>query len=214
MDARISTNFNESTISTESGGIGMDISKADDIWQPNLYIHDLSDYKAFSDSKQLRSFTILDTNPFNESNPLVQLVVEAKATMYCNFNHDRYPIDTQICNFRLGSRSTGVHFVLYDPGNESHNTASYRVDNFDITIAFFDGENVDNGEIITLQIQMDRIILPFVYLYYLPCISIVLVSGISFVIPLTAIPGRVALLVTQLLTLTSLFIHQTVIVPS
>ena len=64
--------------------------------------------------------------------------------------------------------------------------------------------------IIGLQIKMKRLVRPFVYQYYLPCISIVLVSFMSFVVPLSAIPGRVALVVTQCLTLTNLFIHQRV----
>ena len=51
---------------------------------------------------------------------------------------------------------------------------------------------------------------PFLYMYYLPCMAIVLVSQISFIIPLSSIPGRVALVVTQFLTLTNIFIHQTV----
>ena len=38
----------------------------------------------------------------------------------------------------------------------------------------------------------------------------VLVSEIGFVVPITAIPGRVALLVTQFLTLVNLFIYQMV----
>ena len=211
IDHRISTNFSAAEDLTEHGGIGLDISNVDQIWQPDLYIHQLSDYKAFSDSKQFTSLEILKDNSFDENEILVVLVVEAKATVYCPFNLDRYPIDKQVCNFQLGSRSSGVDFVLHDPDNNYHNTTSYTVANFNMTIDFFDGEECTNGELIGLKIQMDRIIAPFVYEYYLPCIAIVLVSGISFVIPLTAIPGRVALLVTVFLTLTNLFIHQTVI---
>ena len=45
-------------------------------------------------------------------------------------------------------------------------------------------------------------------MYYIPSILIVLVSEIGFVVPVTAIPGRIGLLVTQFLTLINLFIHQ------
>ena len=61
-----------------------------------------------------------------------------------------------------------------------------------------------------LQIKLQRLVRPYVNQYFLPCISIVLVSFISFVVPLTAIPGRVALVVTQCLTLTNIFIYQRV----
>ena len=51
---------------------------------------------------------------------------------------------------------------------------------------------------------------PYMMKYYIPTMAVVLVSEIGFVIPLTAIPGRVALLVTQFLTLVNLFIYQMV----
>ena len=41
-------------------------------------------------------------------------------------------------------------------------------------------------------------------------IAIVVVAQISFIIPMSAIPGRVALVVTQFLTLTNIFIHEMV----
>ena len=37
-----------------------------------------------------------------------------------------------------------------------------------------------------------------------------MIAIISFIIPLSSIPGRVALVVTQFLTLTNIFIHSTV----
>ena len=44
--------------------------------------------------------------------------------------------------------------------------------------------------------------------------AIVVVSIMGFIIPASAIPGRVALLVTQFLTLINLFIYQMVSYPS
>ena len=57
---------------------------------------------------------------------------------------------------------------------------------------------------ITRQIQ------PYVYKCYIPCITSVAMSFSSFIIPVTAIPGRVTIIVTQFLTLTSIFIHRMV----
>ena len=62
-----------------------------------------------------------------------------------------------------------------------------------------------------VDIKFERLIEKYVYEYYMPCILIVLASMLSFIIPLSAIPGRVALVVTQFLTLTNMFIHQRVI---
>ena len=68
----------------------------------------------------------------------------------------------------------------------------------------------DGSNTIGIKITMNHAITPFFVKYYLPCIAIVLVSMIGFAIPLNAIPGRVALLVTQFLTLTNLFIYEMV----
>ena len=65
---------------------------------------------------------------------------------------------------------------------------------------------VDTGFNITLK----RKISAYLYTYYLPCLAIVVVSQVSFILPLSSIPGRIGLVVTQFLTLTQIFISQMV----
>jgi hypothetical protein len=60
------------------------------------------------------------------------------------------------------------------------------------------------------DIILERIAQPYMFQYYFPCAAIVIISQISFIIPLSAIPGRVGLVVTQFLTLTNIFIYQMV----
>ena len=54
------------------------------------------------------------------------------------------------------------------------------------------------------DIKLQRIIQPYVFQYYFPCAAIVIISLISFLIPLSAIPGRVGVMVTQFLSMTSI----------
>ena len=61
-----------------------------------------------------------------------------------------------------------------------------------------------------LNIEIERNVRPYVLKYYIPCIAIVVMSQLSFLIPLDSLPGRVGLVVTQFLTLMSLFIQQMV----
>ena len=70
-----------------------------------------------------------------------------------------------------------------------------------------DEETEQGKNQIGIKIEMNRMLSSFMLEYYMPCIAIVLVSQLSYVIPVTAIPGRVALLVTLFLTLVSLFIQ-------
>ena len=96
--------------------------------------------------------------------------------------------------------------LLYDPTNQSlHSTKRYKAQGFYVTISF---DNENNG--IGFGIELKRIVLPYTLQYYLPCGCIVMVSFISFIVPLSALPGRVGLMVTQFLTLTNIFIHQMV----
>ena len=75
-------------------------------------------------------------------------------------------------------------------------------------------ENLDkdakNDTKFGFTIRMSRRLQPFVMECYLPCIAIVVVSHISFIVPLDALPGRIALLVTLFLTLANICIHQQV----
>lgn len=58
------------------------------------------------------------------------------------------------------------------------------------------------------DIELRRLVQPYIFQYYFPSAAIVAVSHISFIIPLNSIPGRVGLVVTQFLTLTNIFIYQ------
>ena len=68
----------------------------------------------------------------------------------------------------------------------------------------------DNLKEVGFKLKMTRVKQPYLLKYYFPCVAIVVVTQISFYIPPDAIPGRVALLVTQFLTLTNLFISEQV----
>lgn len=70
---------------------------------------------------------------------------------------------------------------------------------------------MDNKTVSTVgfEVKMTRLVQPYLMMYYVPCIAIVLVSELGFVVSLTA-DGSSSLLVTNLLTLVSLFIYQMV----
>ena len=59
---------------------------------------------------------------------------------------------------------------------------------------------------------VDRSITKYLCQYYLPSAIIVFVSQISFVIPISALPGRIGLVVNQFLALTNIFINELVII--
>ena len=228
MDAGINTNF--STIKEGMPGIALNTLRFPSIWMPDVYVYNLSSYKSFKDSMQWKSFLLVQETeglkapfeimaPFNgaernitqedytiQFQGLVVLTLEATATIYCNFDLPSYPFDNQNCQFRLGGRSFGSDFTAYNPENKYHKDISYHTSNFFTTTTFINDENGTIG----FDIFMSRDIQSYVLKYYITCIAIVILSHFSFVIPLSDVSGRVALLVTLFLTLTNLFIYQLV----
>ena len=177
-----------------------------DIVLPKLWIPSAMDFlKVKTDKPTLDPFLYTEILFYNYSgSTAVNIIVESTTTLYCDFQLQRFPFDTQICKAmaivqdpdRLQIRMQNPDQTLLEP---------YQACGFDVMTKI---HNFTNGAGFDLTIK--RLILPYMLQYYLPCISIVLVSFVSFIIPLSALPGRVGLIVTQFLTLTNVFIHQIV----
>ena len=219
VDPRIRYKF--STEHLLSGGLFLGPEAITKFWIPDLHVEDRVSFKqeeewnsmisskiALPDGikQQIESAQIFNPN----SDTLVKMRRELKVSVYCRFDLSTYPMDQQTCDLKLGSASKSVTFVLFDETGANHVDNKYESDNFNISIEFFDGKLNHGRNRIGMVIEMCRLQTSFIFMYYIPSISIVLVSLIGFVIPITAIPGRVGLLVTQFLTLTNLFIYQMV----
>ena len=63
---------------------------------------------------------------------------------------------------------------------------------------------------VAFDITLKRKLRPFLMKYYLPSAAIVISSQISFIVPMTAIPGRSALLATLFLAQINMFTTQQV----
>ena len=153
---------------------------------------------------------IIEKGKINRMVRIVQATYAIKSTVYCELHHSAYPLDKQTCNVSMGSSSRGAVFVLVDRAHPLKGPATQLTSDFNISMTSFDLKKGGGNNQIGITIKMDRALSSFMLQYYLPCIAIVLISQMSFVIPVTAIPGRVSLLVTLFLTLVNLFIHQMV----
>ena len=214
LDPHIKTNFSHEDV--KNGGITLEPHLNNyHIWIPDWYIFNLRNFKSF-ESQRIKSLTILTDEMFSDlrspnttrKRTLVEMKTEIKSTVYCDFSHTAYPLDEQNCELRFGSSSLGAILSLYDPYKTYHPKNGYEAAKFDISVTFFDEKQNSGNNTIGIGVKMKRILNPFIWKYYIPCTTIVVVSSLSFAIPVTAIPGRVALLVTQFLTLINLFIYQ------
>ena len=114
------------------------------IWQPDIYIYNLSEFNSHIVQGPLGGLSILSNFYWTEydpeqclSNVWVEYWFEAKVKIYCNFYYDRYPMDEQECEFRMSSSNSGKHMIFklmegvvrFQP-NDTHD--------FDMSIYFFD----------------------------------------------------------------------------
>ena len=215
-EPRIKANF--SLVSKQYVQIKLSPKNIGSIWHPDLdmYTKDLEDWKSLYDPLLFQEVVVSERAFLQKpgTGPNVTSIHVWKdwvATIYCKFDFSSFPLDTQQCSFRQTGTSETIRPLLYPSLNiENWN---YKAGGFQITISpvgTFSSTNVtlNNPRDSTgFNITLERIIQPYLYQYYFPCIAIVVVSEISFIIPLSAIPGRVALVVTQFLTLTNIFIH-------
>ena len=197
------------------------------IWYPDLDIStpDVTKWESLNDphiysSVEIMSHPILrnrtgENGNFSYNGSFLFASKEWEVDITCQFNLKSYPMDSQKCRFE----QTSFWYMLFLSPGDNMGLWNYDSNGFYVTInytgAMIDFEDpyqnsVNGTTVFGFDITLERMVQPFLYMYYLPCMAIVLVSQISFIIPLSSIPGRVALVVTQFLTLTNIFIHQTV----
>ena len=177
------------------------------IWMPNaMRLKNMKEVTITNDPFKFTELRFLCDQQISTTSTVLNFTIEYRVTVYCDFQFQLLPFDTQKCKYYLLMDPDEFQLLLYDHTDHSlHATKHYEAHGFDVTIHFHNETNE-----IGFDVELKRIVWPYILQYYLPCSCIVMVSFISFLVPLSALPGRVGLMVTQFLTLTNIFIHQMV----
>ena len=224
-EPRIRVNFSDASKQNKIKLLSKNIKR---IWHPDLdiYTKDLKEWKSLYDPVLYQEIYFSSKSDLNNPTKFIKVTAlkKWKATIFCKMDFSLFPFDSQLCVFLQFGSTQDLKIISNCgrlPANENN-----RPDGFDVFLsplgAYCDTlheSGNSNGDKEPTQhrwtdtgfnITLKRIIQPYLYQYYFPSIAIVIVSFISFIIPLSAIPGRIVLVVTQFLTLTNLFIHQMV----
>ena len=137
-------------------------------------------------------------------------------------------MDIQVCQFHLGSpdlngdQQVAFRYLVNESRclelNKERNIG-HALQDFKVTTLCYQAQaskrtwvGIRSGtkDCVAFNITLTRIVHPFMMKYYLPSIAIVISSQISFIIPMTAIPARTALLATLFLALVNIFTAQQV----
>ena len=143
---------------------------------------------------------------------IVQSHISWEVTVSCPFDYSNFPFDAHKCPLKM-KFPFGWNLAVF---NNQKGTSKYYLDGFETELHDL-APNVKYYKDAKLYkttfgfgVHAKRQISKYVYQYYLPSITIVIASSVSFIVPLSAIPGRVSLVVTLFLTLTNIFIHHMV----
>ena len=190
------------------------------IWKPDLWIKNLYVTKIHRVIEETSGLLITNEDNCDFTNctrnnysrrTLVIYNFEARATIYCNFNLIRYPMDIQICDLVIDSAYpiTNVVSLEFELGLFAVTSKNKVLNGFDIEVDF---DSFHNQSGLHGIITMRRNIFPYIIKYYLPCSAIIMMACLSFFMTKEsgAILGRMALLVTQFLTLTNILMAETV----
>ena len=197
------------TVIPPNGSTVLNNNLINHIWKPDLWIKNLFDFKIHGVLEPTSGFTIKDETIDKQRSTVINYNMEAQATIYCNFNFLKYPMDTQFCEFIIDAAypQPDIVRVIFKLGLFGVTNNNFNLDDFAINVTF---KNETGQTGIYSIIKLERQVLPFIIRYYLPCIAIITVSLMNFLISVDSIPARTALLVTQFLTLTNILIAQQV----
>ena len=224
-DNRIKANFlhNNSMIKIPSSTV----EEASKIWIPlaSVYIWNLKTRTHILDPVTITIIGVrrsdltnnfYSINTFSPNSSVVWSSINWRITVGCQFEFSMFPFDENNCALKMGFRNMPV--VLY---NDSVSTLqgnnlqyekigfNFKLRNLPI-ITTCDKILGDCWTSFGYGIKINRVTSKYLFQYYVPCVTIVIASTLSFIVPSTAAPGRIALVVTQFLTLTNIFIYQKV----
>ena len=179
-----------------------------DLWVPNILIYNLKSYRVIDVLNQLAGLWITPSKQILYSQA-------THITFICPMRFDKFPLDKQTCKFTLGSYSYNdakMVFKTMDAGYSAPKVSNSIALDYAITITklkpedtVLDYGNLGNYSLAGFEMVLHRYVSTYIITYYLPSGLFVIVSWISFLIPMDVIPGRMALLVTLFLVLVNIF---------
>ncbi len=178
------------------------------IWLPNILVYNLKTYKVMDVLSRLAGVWVY-------TNKKVYYSQSTHITFICPMRFDKFPLDTQTCLFQVGSYSYNDVLMSfetiqagYDPPTSGNTIAldyAIVINRLSPKDSVFEGGQLGNYSLAGFEMVLQRHVSTYIITYYLPSGLFVIVSWISFLIPMEVVPGRMSLLVTLFLVLVNIF---------
>ena len=168
------------------------------LWVPDIYIYNGRN----TDINRMLQDTAFTKIAFDGR---IYLSAGIKASSTCNMNLRMFPMDSQICSIIFGSYSLSAEEldlvwhekpIVYD--DKSMKVLGFTIN--DITADTYH-ETYINGAytILKLNFHMDRTFSYYLFRTYIPSVILVVLTWGTFLIPPTAYPARVTLIMSSFL---------------
>uniref|UniRef100_A0A8D0CS91 Gamma-aminobutyric acid receptor subunit pi n=1 Tax=Sander lucioperca TaxID=283035 RepID=A0A8D0CS91_SANLU len=174
------------------------------LWIPDTFIPD-------SKRSFLHDVTVENRLIRIFSNGTVLYALRITATIACNMDLTKYPMDRQVCTLQLESWGYNLQDVVFywTRGNDSVKgldilrLAQYSVESYYTSVSEAVYETGQYPKLV-LHFTLRRNVLFFILETYVPSILLVVLSWVSFWISQSSVPARVCIGVTTVLTMTTL----------
>ncbi|XP_071562563.1 glycine receptor alpha 1 isoform X1 [Temnothorax nylanderi] len=176
------------------------LTEASRVWMPDLF---------FSNEKEGHFHNIIMPNVYIRifPNGSVLYSIRISLTLSCPMNLKLYPLDRQICSLRMASYgwTTDDLVFLWKEGDPVQVVKNLHLPRFTLEKFLTDycNSKTNTGEYSCLKVDLlfKREFSYYLIQIYIPCCMLVIVSWVSFWLDQSAVPARVSLGVTTLLTM-------------
>ncbi|XP_058802223.1 glutamate-gated chloride channel isoform X5 [Phymastichus coffea] len=176
------------------------LTDAGKIWMPDLF---------FANEKEGHFHNIIMPNVYIRIFPdgAVLYSIRISLTLSCPMNLKLYPLDRQTCSLRMASYgwTTADLVFLWKEGDPVQVVKNLHLPRFTLEKFLTDycNSKTNTGEYSCLKVDLlfKREFSYYLIQIYIPCCMLVIVSWVSFWLDQSAVPARVSLGVTTLLTM-------------
>ncbi|XP_066247588.1 glutamate-gated chloride channel isoform X7 [Euwallacea similis] len=176
------------------------LTEANRVWMPDLF---------FSNEKEGHTHNIIMPNVYIRIFPYGSVLysIRISLTLSCPMNLKLYPLDRQICSLRMASYgwTTDDLVFLWKEGDPVQVVKNLHLPRFTLEKFLTDycNSKTNTGEYSCLKVDLlfKREFSYYLIQIYIPCCMLVIVSWVSFWLDQGAVPARVSLGVTTLLTM-------------
>ncbi|XP_040275874.1 gamma-aminobutyric acid receptor subunit delta [Bufo bufo] len=136
------------------------------------------------------------------------------STVSCDMELTKYPLDEQECRFDLESYGYSAEDIIYNwsenqnliHGLDKLELAQFTITDYKFTKEVMNFKSAGQFPRLTLRFQLKRNRGMYIIQSYVPSILLVAMSWVSFWISQSAVPARVSLGITTVLTMTTLMV--------